>query len=554
VKASFARGLVLVAILVFLTYLVWGLFAFRRGMFQDEVYILAEVNSFGRGLGRFFMPMTSPTRILAGTPFALALLTPSPVATLQLFYGLAWLGSGIASALVLLRIFPDRRGLAFAGGCLTICSTGDYLADSLVALHYDLSALFYVLSLAAFLAWLRGGKAGSLVAGGVLLSASVWTVDVAFAAILLAPAFLWMVDGFSRRWKVAVLVIALAFAPYACVFGRALLAPGSYTGDVAHAIELRKGLFGVAAAFAHNFVPWSWGRARQNWFPAPAPVIPSWIRLAGPLAAVAAFLIGGAASSAGLRPPGEADARVIRHDLVFVVVFLVMALASNAQQGVLTFAEFFYRTQILSRYFASMALALAADMLIRCGGAPRAIATVLVTGFVGLGVDGGLDRQDYFLGYWSRHRVELQSILDAAPRVAPEATLILDVPKPPPYFVATQVDYLAQSWASLLYDDSSMWKRTVLLSPFGGDRCRADSGALSCRDSGGREVVSEPLARCVILSYDWTRNRYARAEEVPLDLASGAPGAPRAYQPDRWVISATPSRVARRLLDAPAPE
>src|SRR5439155_1682964 len=82
----------------------------------------------------------SPTRRLAGTPFALALKTGSPLDMLQLVYGATWLAGGLLTYAILLRLFPREKWLAFVAGCLTLTATGDFLTDSLVALHYEIAA------------------------------------------------------------------------------------------------------------------------------------------------------------------------------------------------------------------------------------------------------------------------------------------------------------------------------------------------------------------------------------------------------------------------------
>ena len=71
---------------VFLTLLVWGLFAPDRGLYQDDVSVLAVVQEAWRtsGVAGLFAPMGGPTRRLLGLPTFLAWLTPEPVFALQL--------------------------------------------------------------------------------------------------------------------------------------------------------------------------------------------------------------------------------------------------------------------------------------------------------------------------------------------------------------------------------------------------------------------------------------------------------------------------------------
>jgi hypothetical protein len=537
-------------VFVFLTFLVWGFFALDRGMFQDDVCILAQVYSWGHRIVRFFYPVTTPTRVFAGTPFGLALLTPWPVETLQIFYGLTWLAGGVFATLVLAQVFPGRAWLAFTGGCLTICATSDYLTDSLVALHYEVSSLFYVVMLVCLLRWLRTGKRRWLALGTAALAVSLGNTDVAFAPIMLTPALLWLIEGrFSWGVKTASLGIACVFGPYAVVFLRFLVDPHSYAAIAMEPLSFAARAHRVGAAYLHNFAPWSWGRARGNWFPALPPALPGWIRLWGPVSGVLAFLSGSAWIRGSERRDAAAAPEARTRDFLFLAAFLAMALACNSTQGILTYSQFFYRTQVLSRYWASLAVALAADMLLRSrAAATRRMAILLPLLLVGFGVDGGLDRQDYYLAYWKRHRVELRSIVEAAPRLAPSASLVLHIPRPVPYFAATQADYLAQAWTSLLYDDPSMFDRMTLISPYGDQRCSVEAAQLVCRSPQGKPLENVPLSRAVILSYDEIQHRYALADEIPAELYSDSIVRRSAYNPRSMIVEAPLTSMARRVL------
>ena len=130
------------------------------------------------------------------------------------------------------------------------------------------------------------------------------------------------------------------------------------------------------------------------------------------------------------------------------VVLLVLALASNGAYAFVQDSQFFYRTQIVSRYWSSIALALLAFSIGRLAARRPWFALAIPAGFVALGSYGGLDRQDYFLAYWRRHRLELSSILRVAPSLAPDSVLALRVPAGPPY-LASAAQYLARKrWPS----------------------------------------------------------------------------------------------------------
>ena len=101
---------------VFLTLLVWGLFAFDQGLFHDDAANLAwaqrAASTPGSGL---LAPITAPTRRLVGVPYVLAWASPAPAAVLQLFLGVCWLLSGFAVFALARRLFPWSRALGARG-------------------------------------------------------------------------------------------------------------------------------------------------------------------------------------------------------------------------------------------------------------------------------------------------------------------------------------------------------------------------------------------------------------------------------------------------------
>jgi hypothetical protein len=66
------------ALYVFLTLLVWGLFAFDQGLFHDDSFHLAWAwQRAGAPLRGLFEPMVTPTRLLNSAPYILALVSPA---------------------------------------------------------------------------------------------------------------------------------------------------------------------------------------------------------------------------------------------------------------------------------------------------------------------------------------------------------------------------------------------------------------------------------------------------------------------------------------------
>ena len=538
------------AIFTALTLLVWGLFAADRGLWQDDAVILSWVCSHGSGLARFFIGIGSPTRVLAGTPFALARLTSQPLLTLQLMYGAVWLAEGFAARAILLQLFPRDRWLGYVGGALTICATGDLLADSLVSLHYEISALSYFVALLCFLKWMTFRRWPWLAAAGLSLSASIWTTDVAFASIVLTPMLLWTLleERSPGRWAIATGAIGAAFLPYAFAFIRLLRTPGSYVRSAIVPMGIGERLSRIGVLFLCNFSPWTWWPMRKNWLAPPAPVIPRPVLGLGAVAGAAIF----AAGIARFRQcPGPDDSGRDSHGkLRLLVASLAMALASNAAFSFVTVSGFFYRTQIISRTWASLAIALVASLLRGRGKTGARTSAILVVVFAGFGVAGGLERQDYFLSFWLRHRAELRSIVKAAPRVLARTGVILDVPAGRLY-MATHKDYLAEAWVSLLYSDPAKWSQTFVSAPGSETECAAEGEEIICRSAEGLVRGQIPLRNALVLSYLSKENRYVVSDQIPPSMRKGGRFSEWLYRPRAEITAGPPTRMARRILYAP---
>jgi hypothetical protein len=217
-----------------------------------------------------------------------------------------------------------------------------------------------------------------------------------------------------------------------------------------------------------------------------------------------------------------------------------MVLATHAAFSGVQLAEVRFRTQLVTRLFASMLVALAAEAAARRLRVPH-FALALPVLFVGLGVAGGLERQDTYLATWRRQRAELASILEVVPALDPKATLVLSLAPDPGGFQATRVPYLAWAWMSLLRDDASIAGRTVVALPGWGTDCRAAAAGLSC--TGGLGSGLYAWDRLVVLGFDPRSFRYRLVEEFP--------EAGEAYRPRALINSAPLSERARALLGGP---
>jgi hypothetical protein len=95
---------------VTLTILVWGVTAFRRGLWQDDVEAL--VLAFARSRHPWhalFLPASSPLRRLTILPSALANATSYPIETLQILSAATWLGMGLLIGWIIGLLLPGRR-------------------------------------------------------------------------------------------------------------------------------------------------------------------------------------------------------------------------------------------------------------------------------------------------------------------------------------------------------------------------------------------------------------------------------------------------------------
>src|ERR1700694_1225566 len=196
----------------------------------------------------------------------------------------------------------------------------------------------------------------------------------------------------------------------------------------------------------------------------------------GSLLAASLFLLRGRTKN---DDAGSEDGRRSVH---LAILFATMALAANAAYAFVWFSELHYRTHILSRVWASMAIGILAGWAgMRLPGL-RWAATAVVTAFVFFGTWGGIERQDFFLASWRGHQRELASILDAAPSLRPGTAVILRSTKTSGRYLATEADYLTKHWLRLLYNEPKL--RAMRLNPQRGSGCSQTLDGMDCRLEG----------------------------------------------------------------------
>jgi hypothetical protein len=244
-----------------------------------------------------------------------------------------------------------------------------------------------------------------------------------------------------------------------------------------------------------------------------------------------------------------------------IALLLLMTVAANAPYTAVHLAEVHYRTQLLSRVWASAAVTVLVCALWSRGGLPRAAAVIAATVFVTCGVLGGIERQDYFRGYWSRHQAELVSLAAVLPLREPGATLVLRRPQSPVY-AATEAPYLARAWVTILAGDPAMECRVVLLAPDRGTSCRATPDAVVCAGDASPRCTDRadaamriPYDALVVLTYTPATATYVVDDRLPSDFTPDeqAAQAQAAYRPRHWSGDRRPTELARRVLDLSRP-
>jgi hypothetical protein len=531
-----------------LTLLVWGVTAFRRGLWQDDVQALGE--AFGRStrsFGALFMPDPSPLRRLTLVPSALAWATPYPIEALHLLCAAVWLGEALLAGWIVTLLLPGRRWTRFAVVCLTLTATSDFGTGSIVGLAYNVAALLLLAAAGCALLWIGRGDIPALICSVILLTWSLLTMEVALpAAPFLALLFVWhgrrplagRVTALLAAWGVVLVPVALAAWSF-------VHDPNSYAGVALVPISRRELVMRTLSLFRENFVPWRWAFMRPEWYPAhPLAVIPlGWMASAALLAATL-FLV-------RLRTKRD---EVTTNDFVVAALLVMMTLAANAAYAGVWFSEIHYRTHILSRVWASMAIGITAGWIAARWPRQRWAAFALVTLFVFFGTWGAMERQDFYLASWRDHQRELASIVDAVPALRPGTAVILRGTPPRGRYLATGAEYLTTHWLRMLYDDAQL--RTLRLDQRRGSSCKAAPLGVVCW-AEGREISYDAIKRqnlfrfdaLVVMDYDKTSGTWRLLRTLRGDqLARGFETAAERYRPSQRIVERPWTSMQRRLL------
>jgi len=540
-----------------LTILVWGVSAPRRGLWQDDVQALGEAwLRSARPFGALFAPDASPLRRLTLLPSAIANATPHPVWALHLLCSSVWLAQALAAGWIVALLLPGRRWTRVVVVCLTLTATSDLTTGSPVALAYNMAALFLLAATGCGLLWLRRARKAALIASPILLGCSLLTMDVAFPALpFLVLLFVWFGARDEKRRAGALLAAwTIVGVPLGVVEWSFLHDPASYAAVALLPLSKVALVKRSILLWLENFAPWRWAFARPAWYPLrPSTVIPGRWMAAGSILAAALFLHRTRKAEDALDERGSPAPAL--NAVKLAVLFAMMALLVNAAYAGIWFSELHYRTHILSRVWASLAIGILAGWAATRTRRARGAAVVVVTAFVFFGAWGGMERQDFYLASWREHQRELASILDAAPALKPGTAVILRGTPPTGRYLATQADYLTAHWLRLLYDDPQL--RTLRLDPVRGSGCAAAPGGIACWREGeasayGARTFKPARFRydeLVLLDYDAPSGSWRLARSLRADpLVSGSTSDEAAYCPEQRIVSRPWTTRQRRLL------
>jgi hypothetical protein len=320
--------------------------------------------------------------------------------------------------------------------------------------------------------------------------------------------------------------------------------PLSYASTALVKLTLSRRIIRSAAMLTVDFFPWRWANARPVWLHLPEPWIPT------------AWFVGSAAVGMGAflgvlwwlhRRSAETASLDLPPSRTFAAMSFAgaAAAASHAAYAGVQFSEMHYRTQNYSRIWCSILLALVLAFAARRWPRGRWFAATIAAAFVGFGVAGGIERQEFVVATWRHQRKELVSLVRQAPVLAPQSVLVLAQPPTPSILLATEAEYLAQSWAMILYPPASR-PEVFLWNPERGALCRYEASGLRCFHEGEAECAANrtcpgtaiPFDRLVLLEFQPESGEYRMVDH--LDAAT--------YAPHARVVGNGPTERQRRVL------
>ena len=533
--------------------LVWGTNALHRGLWQDDVVELGK--AFTRSARSDFIraqfePDGAPLRLLAILPSTLAHLTPHPIWALHLLCASVWLAQGLLAGWLIGLLLPGRRWTRFIVVCLTLTATSDYTTGSIIALAYNVAALGLLAAVGWAIVWLDRGRMSALFASSAALSCSLLTMEVGLPAVpLLAVLFVWIARPHRRRLTALLVAWSVVLVPIAIVEWSFLRDPGSYAARALLPLSIDARLSRTLSLWLINFTPWRWAFARPVWYAQPAAVISTAWMMMGSLGAAGLVLV------RGNRKHDDAAGDHGRRLVALAALFAAMALTTNAAYASVQLSDVHYRTHILSRVWASMAVGAMSGWALTRLPRRRWATLGVVSVFIFFGTWGGFERQDFLLGTWQRHQRELVSILTAAPSLQTGTTVILRGSSRAGRLRATEAGYLAGQWLRLLYDAPTLSSGTI--DPHRGSGCTPTATGVDCWREGEAACFADGTCAAthfrfediVVMDYDSAAETYALVRSLRDDpLGRGFERETERYRPEDRIIIARPWTLRQRRL------
>lgn len=573
-KSRRAHFWIIGAIYAALAILVTGLFALDRGFFWDELWSLNKIAQWGSSvIGQSFDYV--PTRIFALAPLYMAWLSGAHAPVLQVMHVLSWLLTGVVIYFLARQLFPNRALLAYLAGALTLTATGDSTVSYAPMVAGLLAIAMYFASVTCLLAWWQGRSRKWLWGAGILLVISSGIADYQIPALLLTPLMLWVLDRFrvTRRLLLAAAYWYGLSAIYILAVVQTLLNPVGPENTTAAHLSIEEVVQRTWRLFSTNFAPWNWEsiyhvrpevRTSQQ-------VIPQFVILGLVIVGTFLFTLGAlwvwrhrneAEKGGELRQDGPYFMRVL-------AICLVMTLASNVAFAYIPAWFHLYRTNLVSRIWASLAVAIVSYGLGALVFRKPLLALLPAVLFVGFGIQGGLASQNFYLSLWERHQAELRSIVEQVPSLEPDTRLLLYAPPDSPS-MATNKLQSGWYWMTYLYNDLTLRSRVVIWSGRDTTSCEPGEHAFICHPALSSAACRSdtslcptlPYSRTVWLSYSVPDNRYVLQPSLPPGFGKAA--AADEYNPQALISSSKPLPVyaqnllygplyAARLLPSPPP-
>lgn len=519
-----------------------------QGWIAEVVFVLVVFVQSGGGIGYFLPFFMDYTRTLVPLPFALALLTPWPEWTIAAMLVASWLATAGITGAIAARMFPGQATtvtVAFFLVGLTAYDTSLLHAGYVQLL---IASMLHWAGLLLLVQYCESRSRGRLVASTLFQILSVGIYATAIPAVALGPvvAFAIMSSRTSVRDALrSALVVATAWWSVVIVYLIALFIVAGQKGSYVVA--------GGGLSFPHDYPAIALKLVLKNFNPA------AWLvpvqhfgdppRLFG--AAVVWLLVALSATSmiAPLlkawrtdlqAPPVASPARIIA--ALFAVV-----VACNLATAALQMAEAAFRTHLISRLYAALALSAMAAVLLRSTDrVVRGAAFVAVLAFLVCGVWTVVDRTNYLTSIWPRHRAELRSLDETVRRLSPKAAIVLYVP-PGSGYTATVAPWHALPWLMLIRGGRLPPDHFALWSPDRGALCDVHGETLRCHGDQ-QKSVDIPTDQLVVLAYDAQDCGYKVVERGDMPALAGT-----RYQPLALVqpYPAPVSAIFAKLLYGP---